>query len=342
MKKLISLVLVFLMVITFFSAPALAVNEEVTGTVMIYTSIYQDVLDMMVAALKEEFPNLTVETFYGGTGTIQTKLTAEMDAGNIMCDMLLVAEPAYSLELKELGYLHPYVTENAANLRFDYDAEGYWYPVRVCNMVLAYNPEMYSADELPQSFYDFAHDESVKGYISMGNPLTSGTSMAGIAALSELYGFEYFEALGAQQIMIESGSVALTKLQTGECKQVMILEESVLKLREEEDSELAVIYPTDGVILIPSTAMILDEKFAPNDNAKACEAITDWLLSDAGQSFVLKGWMHSVLSTTEGVPYDSVDTNELIGKNIPIDWERCYKQRAEIRQAFEEAVAIPK
>ena len=341
MKKGIALLLGVLMAIL-LGAPAMAANEEITGTVMIYTSIYQDVLDKMVEALAEEFPNLTVETFYGGTGTIQTKLTAEMEAGSVMCDMLLVAEPAYSLELKEMGYLHPYVTEKAKNLRFPYDEEGYWYPVRACNMVLAYNPEMYDAGELPNSYYDFAHDESVKGSISMSNPLTSGTAMATAAALSALYGYEYFEALGAQEVMVESCSVALTKLQTGECMEIMILEESVLKLREEEDSELAVIYPTDGVVLIPSTSMIVAEEFAPNKNIKACEAITDWLLSEAGQQFILSGWMHSVLSTVEDVPYDSVDTNSLIESAIEIDWNRCYKDRAEIRKAFEEAVAIPK
>ena len=341
MKKGIALLLGVLMAIL-LGAPALAANEEITGTVMIYTSIYQDVLDKMVEALGKEFPSLTVETFYGGTGTIQSKLTAEMEAGGVMCDMLLVAEPAYSLELKEMGYLHPYVTEKAANLRFPYDAEGYWYPVRVCNMVLAYNPEMYDAEELPNSYYDFAHDESVKGSISMSNPLTSGTAMATAAALSDLYGYEYFEALGAQEVMVESGQVATTKLETGECMEIMILEESVLKKREEEDSQLAVIYPTDGVVLIPSTSMIVSEEFAPNGNIAACEAITDWLLSEAGQQFILSGWMHSVLSTVEDVPYDSVDTNKLIETDIGVDWDRCYKDRIEIRQAFEEAVAIPK
>ena len=81
----------------------------------------------------------------------------------------MVAEPSYSLELQELGLLHPYLTPARENLLFEYDPEGYWYPVRVCNMVLAYNPELYSLDEIPTSFYDFAYDKSVEGYISMGN-----------------------------------------------------------------------------------------------------------------------------------------------------------------------------
>jgi iron(III) transport system substrate-binding protein len=37
--------------------------------------------------------------------------------------------------------LHRYISSKASSLAFDYDREGYWYPVRVSNMALAYNPE---------------------------------------------------------------------------------------------------------------------------------------------------------------------------------------------------------
>jgi len=337
MKKLLTL-LACLLVLS-ISVPALAVNEDVSGKVVIYTSMYQFVIDMMSEALKEEFPNLEVEFFYGGTGALQTKLAGEMETGTLECDMMLVAEPAYSLELKEGGWLHPYVIENAADiLRFPYDEEGYWYPVRVCNMVLAYNPELNSADSLPSSFKEFAEDPSLKGQISMGNPLTSGTTMAAVAALSDKYGYEYFTALGNNDVMIESGSTALAKLQTGECKVIMILEESVLKIRKEEGSKIACIYPTDGNILIPSTVMTVAEDRSANMNIEACEAITDWLLSEAGQKFVLEGYMHAVTKGMTEVPYDSIDTDGLIATDMGVDWVRCYTQREEIRTEFQERV----
>ncbi|MDD3513610.1 MAG: extracellular solute-binding protein, partial [Synergistaceae bacterium] len=238
MKKLLALLLCIMLLLP--ATSALAVNEELSGKVVIYTSMYQFVIDMMDEAMTKEFPNLDVEFFYGGTGSLQQKLAGEIETGKLGCDMMLVAEPAYSLELKEGGWLHPYVIKDAENLlRFPYDKEGYWYPVRVCNMVLAYNPERYKPEDLPKSFEEFAHDKSLKGLISMGNPLTSGTTMASVAALSDLYGYEYFEALGANNVMIESGSVALTKLETGECKAIMILEESVLKKRKDEGSKLS-------------------------------------------------------------------------------------------------------
>jgi len=310
-----------------------------TGKVVIYTSMYQFVIDMMDKAMEKEFPNLDVEFFYGGTGALQQKLAGEIETGKLGCDMMLVAEPAYSLELKEGGWLHPYVIKDADNLlRFPYDEEGYWYPVRVCNMVLAYNPERYKPEELPKSFEEFAHDPALKGLISMGNPLTSGTTMASIAALSDLYGYEFFEALGANNIMIESGSVALTKLETGECKAIMILEESVLKKRKDEGSKLAVIYPEDGVILIPSTVMTVAEDRSANMNTAACEAITDWLLSEAGQEFVLAGYMHSVFKGSTAIPFDSIDTEELIKNDIGVDWVRCYTMREEIQTEFQQYV----
>ena len=337
MKKLVVLLLCAVMLCG-LTGGALAVNEDLTGKVMIYTSMYQFVIDAMDKAMEVEFPNLDVEFFYGGTGALQTKLTGEMEGGTLGCDMMLVAEPAYSLELKEGGWLHQYQTPVAESLRFPYDEEGFWYPVRVCNMVLAYNPEKYTPDQLPKTFKEFAYDTSLKGMISMGNPLTSGTTMAAAATLSDKYGYEYFTALGENNVMIESGSTALAKLESGECKVIMILEESVLKKRKEDGSKLACIYPEDGNIMIPSTVMTVAEDRSANVNIEACEAITDWLLSEAGQEFVIDGYMHSVMKGFPKVPFDSIDTDGLIKTDMGVDWVRCYTLRDEIRTQFQERV----
>ena len=175
----------------------------------------------------------------------------------------------------------------------------------------------------------------------MSNPLTSGTAMAAIVALSEKYGYEYFDALGQNGVMIESGSSALAKLQTGECKEIMILEESVLRIRKEENSALSVIYPEDGVVLIPSTIMTIAENRSANANIEACQAITDWMLSKAGQEHILDGYMHSVLKGMP-CPYDSMDTDALAKMDMGVNWERCYHDREEIRTKFQEAVTLSK
>ena len=213
MKRILAVLLTMLLFIGCLGGSAFAVNEDVEGTVGIYSSMYQFVLDMLDEAIKKEFPNLTPAYdgsffFYGGTSSLITKLYGEMDTGTLSCDMMLVAEPAFSLELKEDGYLEPIEIEGADDLlRFPYDEEGYWYPVRVCNMVLACNPEMADAwaakgVNIPKSFKDFATDPSLKGYISMGNPLTSGTTFAAVASLTEddHYGEDYLKGLADNKV----------------------------------------------------------------------------------------------------------------------------------------------
>jgi iron(III) transport system substrate-binding protein len=309
-----------------------------SGKIVIYTSMYEDIIEAMDKALEKQFPSVDIEFFYGGTGALQAKIAAERESGKLGCDMFMVAEPAYSLELKEYDMLHPYKSAQASALDFDYDSDGYWYPVRICNMVLAYNPEKFSKSSIPNSLYDFAFDASVGGAVSMSNPLTSGTAMAAVTALKDKYGYEYFTALGSQKVMVESGSVALTKLETGECKVIMILEESVLKKREEEGSKLEVIYPTDGTIIIPSTIMTVAENWSANKNTKAAEAITDWFLSTAGQENIVSGWMHSARKDYPAPPYDAIPTAQIKANNMPVNWDNCYRQREEIRTKFQEAV----
>ena len=351
MKKWI--VLLLTMALALSSISALAVNEDVEGKVGIYSSAYPFVLDMLDEAIRAEFPNLEPAFdgsffFYGGTSSLITKVYGEMETGVLGADMMLVAEPAFSLELKEKDYLEPIEVEDAENLlRFPYDEEGYWYPVRVCNMVLAYNPEMEEdwkakGVTIPHTFKDFAFDTNLKGLISMGNPMSSGTTLAAVASLIQdnHYGESYLDGLAANEVMIESGSTALTKLQTGECAAIMILEESVLKAQKDAAdagtplTNLAVIYPEDGVVLIPSTVMTVAEARSPHANIEACEALENWFLSEEAQNLILQGFMHSTFKDMTEYPWGSVDTNDLIQNDLGVDWENVYQNREAINTAW--------
>ena len=313
-------------------------DTEITGKIVIYTSMYEDIIDNVKEKLKKKFPNLEVEFFQGGTGTLQSKIAAEMQSNKLGADILMVAETSYALELKEKGILHPYISKNAENIALDYDKEGYWYPVRISNMILAYNPEKISKDKVAQSFEEFAGKPELSGKISIPDPLKSGTALASVSALNEKYGEKYFQTLAGQKPTVESGSVAVTKLETGEALQIMILEESILKKREEEKSVLEIIYPSDGVISTPSPIMSIIEELSASKNMKAVEAVTDWFLSPEGQQAIVAGWMHSVLKNPEKAPYDAIPTSEVLKSAMPINWESTYKNRESLRLMFEKNI----
>jgi len=339
MKKIICLFLLITAAISFAFASG-GSDAGSKNKIVIYTSMYQDVIDSVKEDLKKRFPKYNIEFVYGGTGTLENKISTERSNGRLGCDILMTADPAYSLELKEKGILHPFMSKEAPNLAFDYDPEGYWYPVRVSNMTLAYNPEKFSKNNLPDSFRSFAFDPRAAGAISMRNPLVSGTTMAAATALKDKYGYEYFEALGKQKVMIDYGSdETIRKLESGECKIVMILEESILKIRQEKKSKLEVIYPTDGVVVIPSPVMIVNNKWSANRNTKAAEEISNWFLSAEGQNAIVSGWMHSVRTDFDKIPYDSKPIKEIRSNSIPVIWENVYRQRGDIQRRFEQYLA---
>ncbi len=357
MKKILSVLLLLALLLSISAAQA--VNEDVEGELVIYSSAYPEVLDMLDEALKKEFPNLTPGVngsffFYSGSGKLISRISGEMGPDRdqpLECDMLMMAEPSYSLEMKDYGYLHPFEIENADTLfRFPYDPEGYWYPVRVCNMVLAYNPE--AADywagkgvNIPKTFRDFASDPTLKGYISMGDPMTSGTAYAAVVGLTEKYGDEYLDWLAANEVMRESGSTAIAKLQDNQCAALMILEESILKFLYDENEtnhkdirNVEVIYPEDGVVLIPSNVMIVAEEYSKNANIDAAEAVARWFATEDGQEAILRGFMHSTLAAVKDHPYHSIDTDDLIKRDIGVDWIKAYKERDDILSKWTEKV----
>ena len=357
MKKAAAMLLTVVLILSVCTG-AMAVNEKIRGTLVIYSSMYQFALDMLDEALKEEFPNLTPGNngsffVYGGTTKLINRIYAEMEDGELGCDMLLVAEPALSLELKEAGYLAPVtIPDPASLLRFPYDEEGYWYPVRVCNMVLAYNPELEAqwtakGVNVPRSFKDFASDRSLKGLIAMGDPMSSGTTFAAVASLIQAnhYGRQYLRGLAANNVQIIGGSESIRKIRSGEIAAAMILEESVLKaLKDAEDAgepltDLRCLYPEDGVILIPSTVMTVAQEHSANKNVKVCEAVEKWFLSEDAQKLILKGYMHSPFRAMEDIPYGSVSTDELIAKDMGVNWEAVYHGREDINLLWSEIVS---
>ena len=76
MKKVVALILSLALLLGLVPG-ALAVNEDVEGKIVIYTSMYQFVYEAMKKELEKEFPNLEVEFYYAGTGTLISQIAGD-------------------------------------------------------------------------------------------------------------------------------------------------------------------------------------------------------------------------------------------------------------------------
>ena len=110
----------------------------------------------------------------------------------------------------------------------------------------------------------------------------------------------------------------------------MILEENILKLANTKKEPLKIVYPTDGVINVPSPIAI----FKDTKNPEGAKALVDWWLSKEGQqAIVSKGWMHSVRNDV--APPKGAPDKALITKNSPmLDWAKFAKEAEIIKETF--------
>ena len=312
-------------------------EKKATGTkgeLMVYTSIYPDIIDNMCKPnVAKAFPEMKVNWFQGDTEKVVTKITGEIKAKKIGADVLMVADPSYYLKLEDQKLLLPYKSKEEKNLINDKAADGAWYAVRVCNMIIAYNADKLKAEDAPKNWTDLA-DPKWKGKIAMPNPMLSGTAYVAVGALADKYGWEYFDKLKANGLRVEEGNSAIqNKLLTGEYAAAMILEENILKLANTKKEPLKVIYPKDGVVQVPSPIAI----FNTTKNPEGAKALVDWWLSKEGQQAVVKGWMHSVRGDVKE-PIGSVPTKGLTDGKIKVDWRKLADNNAKIKEEFRKRV----
>lgn len=302
------------------------------GKVMIYTSIYPDIIESVKPAVKKAFGALDVQWFQGGTEKVMTKLSGEIQANKIAADLIMVADPSYYLTLKERKLLFPYASPNNKDVTQAKDADGAWTAVRISNMIIAYNTAKVSAADAPKTWKDLL-DPKWQGKIAMPNPLLSGTAYVAAGALSDKYGWDYFENLKKNGLKVEEGNSAIqNKLLTGEYLVAIILEENILKLASKGEP-LKVVYPEDGVVMIPSPIAI----FNASQNKEAAKTMVDWWLSKEGQQAIVKGWMHSVRDDVEP-PKGAPALKTFADKAVKVDWVKLATENEKIKEMFRSKV----
>jgi iron(III) transport system substrate-binding protein len=325
-----------LFMLSVVSAGSACAAEPVKGKVMIYSSIYLHIIEQLKPVLKQKFPDLDVQWFYGGSEKVIAKLVAEFEQGSTMADLIMISDPGYSLILKREGRLLQYRSPNSKYVLPAWiDKDGYFSAVRINVMGIAYNKNLVAAKDLPKTWRDMANPKW-RGKVGMPNPLLSGTAFTGTSGLvrSPKHGWPYFEALRTNQISCEPGNGAVeTKLLSGQLAMAMLLEENVLKAISEK-KPLGFVYPSDGPVVIPSGIAIMKT----TKNPAAAKAVYDFFLSKEGQQAILDGWMHSARTDMPPPKNAALTIREINKFAMSMDWEAISREPEKVKEKFDQTV----
>ncbi len=312
------------------TAPASATTASAapSGKLTVYTSIQPDMLKEIEPVVKQKMPGVEVTFFQAGTEKLVAKLAAEMEAGKVGADVLMVADPAYYLFLKSKEMLLPHKPANTAGLLGFQDLDGYFSSVRIINGVIGYNTKLVKAADAPTKFSDLK-DPKWKNKLGMPDPTLSGSAFGTVAALANKYGWDYFKAMKDNKIFIADGQGTLEKkLVSGEVAVAIILETNILIAKDRGDP-VELIYPEDGVVVLPSPIGIIKTTANPN----AAKAMVDFWFTQEGQETIVKGWMHSVRSDLQP-PKGALSLAEFSKRQLPVDWQKLAFEIGPLKDAF--------
>jgi iron(III) transport system substrate-binding protein len=266
-----------LLAASLFAIPASAEN------LVLYTSQPNEDAQATVDGFMAANPDIKVDWVRDGTPKIMAKLQAEIEAGNPVADVLLIADTVTLERLKEAGKLMAYKSPEAANYDASlFDADGYYYSTKLITTGIVYNT---SAALKPTSWKDLTKPEA-KGLVTMPSPLTSGAALIHAQTLAGVdgLGWDFYKDLAGNGATAAGGNGAILKaVASGEKAYGVIVD--YMPIREKaKGAPVEFVFPAEGVSAVTEPVGILSTA----KNAEAAKKFVDYVLSEKGQEGFLK------------------------------------------------------
>jgi iron(III) transport system substrate-binding protein len=238
------------------------------GPMTWYVSLYdQAVAEKTAVAFAQKYPGLKIIPVRSTTGGSFQRLTQDLKSNVAIASVFSTTGLGGQYQiLQRDGHLAQYVPENAAKLSPTVRASivpGYVYPMGAGLMVMAYNSVKVKPQEAPTSWQDLT-DPKWKGRLALGHPAFSGFDAAWSVVMMKRVGWKYYEAIAKNDPLVQRSIYdTLTALNSGE-RSVGTLPVAVAIENAEKGNPIAVVYPSDGSVLILGYTAILKNAPQPN------------------------------------------------------------------------------
>jgi iron(III) transport system substrate-binding protein len=297
------------------------------GVVSWYTST-PIVAAQKVANLFQAETGIKVELFRSGGSAVLRRFLQEIDAKRVLADVLTVSDPAEVNALTKRELLVPFRPKNFDKIPDAVkDPQGHHIAQRVNLAAIIMRTD--KGVEAPKNWTDLT-EPKYKGLLVMPDPSYTAIQLMVVGTLSRKYGWDFYQKLRANDIMIVQGHQQVSEVLTrGE--RVIAAEgaDQYAWVDQKAGHKVKTVIPTDGAFAVAAPTAVI--KGSPHPNA--AKAFAEFMISDSVQKLFPGEGIYAARVDVEPPP-----GNPPMGqiKLWPIDYDYVEKEAKKLKDRFAE------
>jgi iron(III) transport system substrate-binding protein len=297
------------------------------GAVTWYTSTPVNTAQKIANMFQAE-TGIKVELFRSGGSAVLRRFMQEIDARRVIADVMTISDPAEVLTLIKRDLVVPFRPRNFDKIRDEVkDPKGYHVAQRVNLIGIIARADKSLA--MPKSWTDLT-DARYKGLLVMPDPSYTAIQLMVVGTLSRKYGWEFYQKLRANEIMIvQSHQQVAETLTRGERLIAAEGADQFAWLDRKAGHKIQTIWPADGAFAIGAPTVVI--KGAPHPNA--AKALAEFMISDAVQKLLPGEGIYAGRSDVEP-PAGNPPLGQI--KLMPIDYQQIEKDAKMLKTRFNE------
>lgn len=272
----------------------------------------------------------TVEFFRIGGVKLTQRIEQEIKANQVKLSVMDFSIPGLMNEWVKKGWVMKYDSPEMKYYPKELRLDGYWTPVNVLTVAIAYNADHVKPEEAPKTWEDLLNPKW-KGKMVASDALSSGAIMHSFNALQMAFGKSYMEKLAKQDMLIKAGSGDVTQtLISGERPIAALVLDYYIVDAARKGANVYIVQPDAG---IPASLEIVAIP-AKAPNPEVGKKFLDFALSKEAQERWQKS--HGTLSLRDDVTPNEATRGRKQMKNIKLlkssadDLENSYRNQRKL------------
>jgi len=254
--------------------------KKENGQLTWYTAQSDDITAQALGrSFESTYPGLKVDVLRTTAQVAYQRITQEIKASSIQCDVFSTTDIGHAVALKAKGDFEKYVPDNSGkvlDVYKNYDPDGYYFVTSAGMIGIGYNTTKVKEADAPKNWTDLL-DPKWNNLIALGHPAFSGYVGTWALTLRKQYGWDFFEKLAKNNPRVgRSINDTVTMLNAGESAIAGSGPVGTLLDSLKKGNPLAMVYPTDGTVLIIAPSGIMKGCKHPN----AARLFMEFLLSE--------------------------------------------------------------